>query len=145
MNIRMVDFKSSVRSAPASSGAEIQVIFVFNEVVILRTFALVECAFGVARGECADLGVARGECAGLGVARVEDLVTAEKQESGMEIRARRDAKTGIRNALASSGAEIQVRFVFSSRIAINEKSRINKRCKGVTLRFLASRATAKFC
>ena len=119
LSILLLGFKSGVKSAPASSGAEIQ----FK----LLTIAVVECADargegagaareecavlcrGVARGECAVLGVARGECAVLGVARADDL-SAEKQ--GSRISARREAKNGVRNALAGSRAEIQTKLKF---------------------------------
>ena len=95
-------------------------------------------------------GVARGETAASALALVLDamgaaranLVTAEKQENEIGIRARRDAKSGVRNALASSGAEIQGNFEFSSK---KNDNRNNKKCKGFTLRFLAARATARFC
>ena len=117
LSIRLVGFKSGVKSVPASSGAEIQ----FRQL----TFAEVECAVargggagaargegaGAAREECAVLclGVARGECAVLGVARADDL-SAEKQ--GSRISARREAKNGVRNALAGSRAEIQTKLKF---------------------------------
>ena len=97
---------------------------------------------GAAHEGCAaaDIGVAGGECAvAMGAARVDDLIIAKKQR---KIMVRRDAKSGVRNALAGSGAEIQGKFEFSSKKSEKKK---NMKFVAFTLRFLAARATARFC
>ena len=149
-------FIFGIKEALASSGAELANEHTWGSFADLGVRAArEECAGGAAREECAKFGVARGECATgaareecavLGVARVDDLmVIAEKQR---KIMVRRDAKSGVRNALASSGAEIQGEFELSNRNSEKNamEQNLNKEGEEInTLCFLAARATARFC
>ena len=90
-------------------------------IISIEEFTFFLMGMWVAASEECAIGVAGGE--GLsGVARVDDLVSAEKQENDMGIRARRDANSGVRNVLASSGAEIQAKQELSGKLA-DDKSR----------------------
>ena len=104
--------------------------FTFSLVIVFAGAAAMgaaseECSVGVADAGAAAMGAA-SEKGAVRAARVDDLVSAEKQENDMGIRPRRDAKSGVRNALASSGAEIQAKQELSGKLADNKSRNSNE-------------------